>query len=245
MGKRARFWVVSMAAALSVVATASLGFWQLDRAAQKKAWVASQEKQAAAPALTNAQWPAVNASAAVSQTFIHRRVQLTGTWMAQHVVFLDNRQMNAKPGFYVVTPLLLPSGQVVVVQRGWVQRNFMQRQDIPAIQTPEGVVTVYGRLAPPPSQLYSMGQMQRSQIRQNLDWLDFQQEVGAPTGYLSVVQLEASPGQTDGLLREWPQVDAKLHTHYGYAAQWFALSALVAFLYLWFQWIAPRRVKKA
>ena len=245
MGKRARFWVVSMAAVLGVVLTGSLGVWQLDRAAQKKAWVASQQRQAAAPVLTNAQWLEANASGAVAQTFVHRRVQLTGTWMAQHVVLLDNRQMNAKPGFYVVTPLLLSSGHVVVVQRGWVQRNFMQRQDIPAIETPQGVVTVYGRLAPPPSQLYSMGEMQRSQIRQNLDWLDFQEEVGAPTGYLSVVQLETFPEQSDGLLREWPQVDAKLHTHYGYAAQWFALSALVAFLYLWFQWIAPRRVKKA
>lgn len=245
MSKRARFWVVSVAAALSIGVTASLGFWQLDRAEQKKAWVANQDKQAAASTLTNAQWREANASVAAAQTFTHRRVQLTGTWMAQHVVFLDNRQMNAKPGFYVLTPLLLPSGQVAVVQRGWVQRNFMQRQDIPSIKTPPGEVTVYGRLAPPPSQLYSMGEVQRSQIRQNLNWLDFQEEVGLPTGHLSVVQLEASAGQTDGLLREWPQVDAKLHTHYGYAAQWFALSALVAFLYLWFQWIAPRRVKQA
>jgi surfeit locus 1 family protein len=245
MSNSVRLWVVSMAALVGMVVTASLGFWQLDRAEQKKAWVASQISQAAAPALTNAQWREANASVAAAQTFTHRRVQLTGTWMAAHVVLLDNRQMNAKPGFYVLTPLLLPSGQVALVQRGWVQRNFMQRQDIPTIETPSGLVTVYGRLAPPPSQLYSMGQMQRSQIRQNLDWLDFQEELGSPTGHLSVVQLEASPGQSDGLLREWPQVDAKLHTHYGYAAQWFALSALVAFLYLWFQWIAPRRVKQA
>ena len=28
--------------------------------------------------------------------------------------------------------------------------------------------------------------------------------------------------------------------HYGYAFQWFAMSALVLGLYLWFQWLRPR-----
>jgi surfeit locus 1 family protein len=30
-------------------------------------------------------------------------------------------------------------------------------------------------------------------------------------------------------------------TNYGYAAQWWALSILIAILYVWFQFIAPRR----
>lgn len=245
MAKSTRLWIVTLGAVIGMAVTAGLGFWQLDRAQQKKSWVASQASQAKAAELANPDWPALVTSQDAADIAVHRRIRLTGSWMADHVVFLDNRQMNAKPGFYVVTPLLLASGQAVLVQRGWVQRNFMQRQDVPAVVTPAGDVTVYGRLAPPPSQLYSMGQAQRSQIRQNLDWLDFSKEIGVPIGLLSLVQLDEPQTASDGLLRQWPQVDAKLHTHYGYAVQWFALCALLAFLYIWFQWIAPKRVKKA
>ena len=45
----------------------------------------------------------------------------------------------------------------------------------------------------------------------------------------------------DGLLRAWAAPDAGLHKHYGYAFQWFLLSALILGLYVWFQLIRPRR----
>jgi surfeit locus 1 family protein len=250
MSSRARFWVVTVAALVAVLVAARLGLWQLDRAAQKEAWVNNMTAQASQQELANSDWRVVNAQAANADAAVHRRMRLSGTWMAEHVVFLDNRQMNAKPGFYVLTPLRLTDGPVVVVQRGWVQRDFMQRDQVPDVATPSGVVSVYGRLATPPSQLYSWDNTQRTQIRQNLNWSDFSAEIGAPIGLLSLVELDegdapAGTPSVDGLLRQWPAVDAKLYTHYGYAAQWFALGLLVALLYFWFQWIAPRRVKQA
>jgi surfeit locus 1 family protein len=76
---------------------------------------------------------------------MHRPVQLQGRWLPQHSVYLDNRQMNGKPGFYVMTPLALDgSDTVVVVQRGWVQRNFVDRERLPPVETPAGVVQVSG-----------------------------------------------------------------------------------------------------
>ena len=66
---------------------------------------------------------------------------------------------------------------------------------------------------------------------------------------LGVRLLDASVMQTgdsaDGLLREWPRVTAGVQKHHGYAAQWFALCALAALLYLWFQFISPRRKPKS
>ena len=35
---------------------------------------------------------------------------LQGRWQAEHTVYLDNRQMQGRPGFYVLTPLLLEGG---------------------------------------------------------------------------------------------------------------------------------------
>ena len=50
---------------------------------------------------------------------------------------------------------------------------------------------------------------------------------------------------SEGLQREWPEVATGVEKHYGYAAQWFGLAALIAILYVWFQFIAPRRRARA
>jgi hypothetical protein len=58
---------------------------------------------------------------------------------------------------------------------------------------------------------------------------------------LSVVQ---GGGASEGLLRDWPQINAGVQKHYGYAFQWFGLSVLVVLLYVWFQLVRrfyPRR----
>jgi surfeit locus 1 family protein len=54
------------------------------------------------------------------------------------------------------------------------------------------------------------------------------------------------PGRaSQGLLREWPRRAGRgPETNYGYAAQWWALSALIAILYAWYQFILPRRRAK-
>ncbi len=48
--------------------------------------------------------------------------------------------MAGKPGFYVVTPLQLEGRpEAVVVQRGWVPRNFADRTALPKVPSPAGV----------------------------------------------------------------------------------------------------------
>ena len=44
---------------------------------------------------------------------------------------------------------------------------------------------------------------------------------------------------SEGLRRDWPVVALSADKNKGYAFQWFALCALIAGLYLWFQWIQP------
>jgi surfeit locus 1 family protein len=147
--------------------------------------------------------------------------------------------MRGKPGFYVVTPLRLErAGSVILVERGWVQRNFVQRDKLPDIITPQGVVELRGRLAPPPAKLYEFAGAERGPIRQNIDLAQFRAETGLALLPLSVQQ---TGEPSEGLLREWPEPASGVEKHYGYAFQWWALSALIAILYVWFQFIAPRR----
>jgi surfeit locus 1 family protein len=44
---------------------------------------------------------------------------------------------------------------------------------------------------------------------------------------------------SDGMRRQWSPVTLDVSKHHGYAFQWFAFSALIAGLTVWFQFIRP------
>lgn len=230
MSARWRRLVVAFAALTAVAVAISLGRWQLDRAAQKEALGQAIQTQGDKAAVTAGDI----LQSGQRDTLIHRSVRLKGRWLADKTVYLDNRQMQGRVGFFVLTPLQLADHQaVVMVQRGWAPRNFENRTALPAIQTPLEEVLVEGRMSPPPSKLYEPGPSSVGTIRQNLDLAQFQLEVGSPLLQdLSVVQMGAA---SEGLLREWPEINLGIDKHYGYAAQWFALAALIAVLFVWFQ----------
>ncbi len=230
-----RFWLITLGALVTVGITLRLGAWQMDRAGQKVALQAAIDQRKAMPPITQE----VLLGGKTHEELLHRPVVLRGSWLAQHTVFLDNRQMQGRQGFYVVTPLQLEGvATAVLVERGWVPRNFEQREKLPPIQTPEGLIELRGRIAPPPAKLYEFAGAQRGAIRQNLDLAQFRAETGLPLLDLAVRQTEGPP---DGLLRDWPEAAGSAATNYGYAFQWWAMSGLVAILYVWFQFIVPRR----
>ena len=230
-----RFWLLTLTAVLVAALTFSLGQWQLRRAAQKEAVQAAIEAKKTLPALDGR---AVAATENIAGE-IYRQVAVQGIWQSAHTVYLDNRPMSGRTGFWVMTPLALQgTHRVILVQRGWVPRDFSDRTRLPQILTPEGVVTVEGRIAPPPSKLYEFKGVDAGAIRQNLDLAAFGLETGLPL-------LEASLLQTgepsEGLMREWAAPTVGVAKHYGYAFQWFGLFALVVGLYVWFQMILPFR----
>lgn len=257
-----RFWLITIAAVLTVAATVSLGRWQLSRAAQKEALQADIDAQKLKPALTQAEFLALEKAS----DSLHRPVRLRGLWLPTQTVYLDNRQMHGTPGFYVLTPFALEgTEQAVMVQRGWIQRNFVDRTQLGAVETPAGIVEVTGLIEPPPSHLLELGTSAPtpvpaasapattasapaapapasegySPIRQNLDLEAFRAETKLPLR--TDVSLQQSGPASEGLQRDWPAPALGLERHYGYAFQWFGLSALVVILYVWFQFITPLR----
>lgn len=235
-------WLVLGMALLGVAVTFSLGLWQLGRAAEKTALQDARTQQSAMAALDGRSLGSAPGDAASRAALIHRRMVLTGRWLPQHTVYLENRQMNGKPGFFVLTPLQIEgTGAVMLVQRGWAQRAFTDRTALPPIETPAGQVEVPGHLAPWPSRLYDFGGAEQGPIRQNLDLQAFRRETALP---LLEVTLLQSGAASEGLLREWPVVASGVEKHHGYAFQWFGLSGLIALLYVWFQIVHPRRQKR-
>ena len=235
--------IVVLLAALACTALAGrLGFWQLDRAAQMVAMHQALEARASLPAIGAAGLARTPETATQQQ---YRAVSVTGQWLPERTVFLDNRQMGGKVGFYVVTPLLL-DGQAgaVLVQRGWVARHFDERSALPVVVSAPGQVAVVGSIAPSPSRLFEFAGAASGPIRQNLDLEAFSHETGLPLLPLTILQRETPGTPSDGLMRDWPLPASDVQKHYGYAFQWFAIAIGIAALYVWHRFIRPTQRRR-
>ena len=232
-----RWWIVTGVSVAMALLTARLGAWQLSRADEKDAWQAAIVARAAQVPIDAS---AVARRAQEADAQLHRRVDLSGRWLTADTVYLDNRPHQGRTGFIVVTPLALGDGSAILVQRGWSPRHAQDRTRVAPLETPASDVRVSGRLAPEPSRLYEFANTAQGAIRQNLDIAEFARERALELLPLTVLQIS---GTDDGLLRDWPDPGATSYKNLGYAFQWFALSALITSLYVWFQLLRPRRAR--
>lgn len=75
-------------------------------------------------------------------------VVLEGEYLLDEQLLVRNRPLTGRPGFVVLTPLLLDTGEVFIVNRGWVPTG--EAQDSPDLvpAPPRGSVEVLVRLKP-------------------------------------------------------------------------------------------------
>jgi surfeit locus 1 family protein len=235
--------VVLIATVLMVALTARLGLWQQGRAAQKTQLQQALDERGRWPVL---QQDALPLSAHEAPAQYHRPVHVQGRWAHEATVYLENRQMKGRPGFFVLTPLLLePTNgptRAILVQRGWLPRDNNDRTRLAPLPTTPGPVQVQGLMAPPPARLFEFEATHSGRIRQNLDIAAYALETGLPLLPYMVLQTRSDAPEADGLQRDWPAPAVDVHKHHGYAFQWFVLSALLTVLYLWFQILKPWRV---
>ena len=244
--RRRSLLVATMATVLGVALTVRLGIWQLSRGHEKEAMHATILARQALPALDTV--AVLNDKTVFTQ--LHQSVRLEGQWLPQFTVYLENRPMQGRSGFIVLTPLQLDKHTTVLVQRGWIPRHQQDRTLLAPIETPQGQVHVKGRIALGPSEVMDLGgktnstaatttaqSARQSPIRQNLNLIDYSHETG-----LSVVgTVLQTDADAEGLQRNWPEITAGVEKHWGYAFQWFALAVVQLLLYFWYQWIKPYR----
>ena len=130
----------------------------------------------------------------------------------------------------------------MLVQRGWVAARLDDRTRAAAVaDARRATVAVDGRIAPPPARLFEFDGAASGPIRQNLDLDAFARETGLRLLPLSVLQTMRRRSRRRPARATGRAPAADVHKHHGYAFQWFALRALIAGLYVWFQLIRPRR----
>lgn len=213
---------------------ARLGLWQLSRAHEKTSLAARIAERSVMPPLAAG---ALARDPAAAQAQWERRIVLAGRWIPERTIWLMNRTMDEFNGFNVLTPLRLASGDVVLVQRGFAPGDPADPLRAPPLATPAGEVRVEGHVAAWPSHRIELGRAASGPIRQNLELGAFSAETGLAPRPAIVVEDATSANAGDGLLRHWAPATGSATTNYGYAGQWFLMSATVLALYVWLQFL--------
>jgi cytochrome oxidase assembly protein ShyY1 len=220
-------WVPFIAATLVVAVGVSLGNWQLRRAEQK---LALQQQM-----LTRAEFVPFNLNALtpVQPPEEFRRVVAEGEFISSWAVYLDNRPYQGRAGFYLLMPFkLMGSEQSVLVMRGWFPRDAINREHIPTIAVPEGVIHLEGRVRASTGKLLQLGEaaaLQPGSIAQNVDVAEFAR---ASRLSLQTFIIEQTNDTADGLVRDWPIPSVGIDKHKGYAFQWYGLALVAAVFFL-------------
>ena len=208
----------------------SLGFWQLDRAAQKRALLQAYDDRPTDASIR------VDEQFALGPGWRYRRAQIIGSYDHAHQFLLDNRVLQGRVGYHVLTPLRLAQGDaVVLVNRGWVAQGAT-RADLPPLPAPaDAELSIEGLIDFPSDKVFVLGEGEDrdpgwpkvlQQIR-----LDLQaQQLGVRLLPMVLLLDKDQPG---GFVREWNPVVVGPERHVGYAVQWFALAAALVILYVW------------
>ena len=115
---RAAVWTFLALALVCAGVFISLGVWQLSRLAETREanrLVETRMEQAAVDLDLNADEARVAAD-----SLAWRRVRARGTWDFDREIVIRGRAMHGTPGVHVVTPLVLGSGEALLVLRGWL-----------------------------------------------------------------------------------------------------------------------------
>ncbi|WP_152205857.1 SURF1 family protein [Marinobacter changyiensis] len=192
----------------------ALGAWQLDRASEKQALLEQWQQQSETLSWSNQLDKGLESG---------QPVELVGRYSEQFHWLLDNRTRDGVPGYEVLSVFYPEQGAPVVVNRGWV-RGERQRGETPVFTTPEGLVSIRGRISPypePPVLADSSPESIWPRRIQTLSPEDARQIDGEMAEHLVRLDGRQQPG---GFAADWAPDLMGPQTHYGYAVQWFSLA---------------------
>jgi len=206
----------------------ALGFWQLDRGAQKQqlldTWARHRD---AAPVLGTDLYTLPDPD--------FRRVTLRGTFDPDHSLLLDNRQRDGQVGVELLQPFHdQASGLWVLINRGWLP--WPDRRTPPVFTTPSQPVSLQAWVYVAPGSAFQLGDPTPTQqwprlvtaIEPATLWTQLDR-----SGFARELRLDPSPA---AYRLDWPVVNMGPEKHLGYAVQWFAMSSALVVLYLYLGW---------
>ncbi len=213
-------WIPFVATSIVIAIGVALGQWQMHRAAYKEA-IESRlvTRQSEAPVV-------LGVSQVDADSMEYRHVRVSGEFVRDWPIYLENRPNNGVAGFYLLMPLKIAgTDSHVLVARGWLPRDPVDRSKLPTITTPTGIVKVEGLARRSPGHLMQLGQgnpVRPDAILQNVEIAEIAAASKLP---MQPILIEQSNDLHDGLVRNWLRPSSGIEKHYGYAVQWYGLAA--------------------
>lgn len=161
----------------------------------------------------------IDGSKSVPEESQWRTVGMTGVWLQDSQVLVRKKSLESDLGLWVVTPLQLADGTIVMINRGWTAAANSAIDSPVVASVPTGAIEVLGRLRvipertkPAPTDLPE-GQIDRIVPTEIID--------GSDT--LSNAYLEMTASRPDSMsseIRALPAPEVTEGAHRSYAIQW-------------------------
>ena len=215
-----------------------LGFWQYSKAEQKQALQAQYD------ASSSHQAEAMPEDLSNPQTLRYKQVEVTGEYVKQYQILLDNQVEGETAGYHVITPLKVDGKEeLVLVDRGWIAASD-NHADVPQIDVPIGAQKVLGQIWVPSKKFYTLSPQPIENGEWHVLWQNMDMDAYAKAVPMKVlpVAIRMSPDNQGGFVRNWIRPDDRIATHLGYAYQWFGFAFAAFAIYLF---VGFRRGKQA
>lgn len=213
---------------LAVVVMVKLGFWQLDRAAEKQA-LFDDYQQSASDSMTSL----ANLNTLKRQPQRFERIQASGHFDPQRYFLIDNKISDGVPGYHVIGLLKLSDhSSYLAVNLGWLKAPRL-RSELPEVKLPSQAVKVTGLVQLPQENVFISNEQEQAVgiwPQRVPEFIPKQVAENYQIPLQPFVVLLAEQ-QSFGYKRQWQPNVMPPEKHHGYALQWFslAMAALVIF----------------
>lgn len=232
MSDTARFrpplWAWLLTAALLALML-RLGFWQLDRADEKRALLEAYESQADSVA-------EAMPDPAPAADDLPQRLRVSGEYLDEPQYLMENQVRDGRPGVRVWTPLRRPGGELVLVDRGWIPdpgRDAMV-PPMPAASGTREVVGLWRALPRAGVPVHNEACGDEPVLRvvyPRRDALQCRFDGPLADGLL-LMQSDGGATPPEMGLRDWRPAHLNPQTHLGYAVQWFGFSVALLVIFV-------------
>ena len=220
---RSRFFIPASLIFATLVLLISLGFWQLDRADEKRAI----EDQIASANSGDVEF-VTSVEFLKDKEYYHVRLQ--GSYVGDKQFIYDNQIVDQISGYYVLTPLVLKGdSKAVLINRGFIPWNG-RRDKLADIDIGEELTEVKVQISKPVKRMELEASELTGDFPVLIQALDLDEiSTIASLDFASVIGL-LSPESDNGFVRQWEPYTGSIERHIGYAIQWFLMALVLAFI---------------
>ncbi|MDC3391716.1 SURF1 family protein [Candidatus Thioglobus sp.] len=218
-----RFILPSILITATFAFLVSLGFWQLERADDKRSIEASI-KQA------NTGSVELIKKEEGLQSKEYYEVRLQGKYLSDKQFIYDNQIVDQVSGYYVLTPYALEGqSKAILINRGFIPWNGRRDKLADIVigqETREIKVQISKPIKRMELKLSEVG-IQFPVLIQSIDLQDMGDR--AKIDFSSVIGL-LDASASNGFIRKWEPYTGSIEKHIGYAVQWFLMALVLAII---------------